>query len=241
MKGGLSSTFPVDAVFVVCFSGYHKQRMHGLLQELERVGLKGKAQFVWTFPSPYEDWESSRLRGGLLLKKNRGMWGCTKGNYTAIKTAYELGCQTVLIMEDDVRFLKDLDFIRKAMLFTVRSWDILMLDHHHSSGGHGAGCVSNQYWVSRTKAYSTGAYILNRRAMARLIQLYEAPGVSDAPGVRCFPSDHYLDKWKLTWGYKLHVARTPLAVQTPLVSSRSTSRKLRKVFYKNTNFDKYAL
>lgn len=42
---------------------------------------------------------------GLLKHPNE--YDCARNHYTIIKTAYDLGYEHILVMEDDIRFLKD--------------------------------------------------------------------------------------------------------------------------------------
>ena len=81
--------------------------------ELERVGLSD-ADRQWNFPSPL-DKVLLRNLGHIPSIERGGYMNCTMGHYRAISTAYHMGCRSVLIMEDDIRFLVDIGEIEKAL------------------------------------------------------------------------------------------------------------------------------
>lgn len=210
LDGGHPDLMPmIDAAFTIFFTGY-KERFPHMLGELERTGLVDWTHAVWQFPTPYDAWERSKLPHTAELQQRPGMWNTAKGHYRAIKTGYELGYERILIMEDDVRFLRDAGYVLEACNHLPMDWDILMLDHYNTFGGGGSP-PGNLYWRPITGGFSTGAYIINRRAMERLIAKYEEPTV-DACAM-CHPSDLWLDKRRITWDYRLFASRKPLATQ----------------------------
>lgn len=232
------SMFPVDAAFAVCYTGYRDRRYQTLIEEVERVGLAPVTHIVWQYPTPYDKWEMDRLPRCKELR-SIGWWSCSKGHYYAIKTAYGLGCRSALFLEDDCRFLMDLDQLKTSLSHLPRSWDVLMLDYHHSKGGRDSRRDSNRWWKARTRAYSTGAYMLSRRAMKRIIELYETPAVKTGPHDVCRPSDHWLNKWMLTWKYKLYIATPQLAVQAIRLPSTGGAKQWCRYLYKGMNMNLY--
>ena len=94
-----------DTVIMQDYTGYTDRRT-GTDAALANVGLSGEVIRRWQFPSPFDD----RLLA--CLNRNRcvtdvGTFSCTMGHYSILKTAYELGISHVLVLEDDIRFLRD--------------------------------------------------------------------------------------------------------------------------------------
>ena len=162
--------FPVDVVMSICFTGY-RDRYFRMMDEMDRMGLTQWAHMVWTFPTPYDAWERSRLPHTAVLDNREGMWSTCKGHYRALKTAYELGHQAVLILEDDCRFLKDADAVRDALAKAPANWDILMLDHGYLND---AGLPQGPWVPCRSITMSSACYMVSRKAMERLIRMYES-------------------------------------------------------------------
>lgn len=218
----------VDMAFILCYSGYRKQRYRSLMAELDRVGFTVPKQVVWTFPTPYDAWERENFTVDGYLKKHIGWWSCTKGHYTIIKTAYELGCRRILIMEDDVRFLRDAGYVLEACSHLPMDWDILMLDHHGTFGG-GGSTPGNRYWRPITGGFSTGAYVINRRAMERLVAKYEEPAAE--AHAMCHPSDLWLNKRRISWDFRLFASRKLLAIQDLQIRHTVRIRETKVTYY----------
>lgn len=193
--------------FCICFTG-KKYRADALMRELERVGIKDP-HIIWTFPSPYRDFLLKRIPHIDELDKYPGAWGATLGNYFAIKTAHELGMNHVLVMEDDCRFVKDLGKLDAALGEIPEKWDILMLDHFVDEGVK----KHNDYWSVCSSAKSTACYIINRRAMERLIDMYESPVSGKYPHPMMRNSDHWQRSGYLGDDIRIFIATPNLAIQ----------------------------
>ena len=205
-KGNASPWDKVDYIGAVCFTG-NWERYCLLVKELERVGIKN-FQVIWSFPSPYRDLLFKRVPHIPDMDKRPGYFGATMGQYIALKNAYELGARTALLLEDDCRFLKDLNLLRKEMSSLPADWDILMLDNFDDKYVSKKGTCG---WSLSTASHSTACYIVNRRAMKRLLYLYES-SITDrkTPLRNC---DHWTDVKFLGSGLKMYCATPNLALQ----------------------------
>lgn len=168
-----------DYVACVCFTGY-KDRQEGLSQELARIGLLERAHFFWDFPNPYT---------GLLAKHScrdlyhQQMFPIGHNNYRAIKTAYELGYSSILVLEDDVRFLRDLSLLAKTIRALPDGYEIAMLDKNFPPSIWREHQIANPKaateeaktitWQRFRKFHSSGCYALSREGMGKFIRAYE--------------------------------------------------------------------
>ena len=115
-----------DMVAVLSYTGY-QDRQPALWAELERVGLKDRVEWFWNFPSPFTERfaNSIRLSGTI---KDCAAFNSTMGYYRVLKTAVELGKAHVLVLEDDVRFLKDPVALAGAVASLPADYDLAKFD-----------------------------------------------------------------------------------------------------------------
>lgn len=171
----ISSWDRFDFKAVCLFTGY-KDRAASIGNELERVGL-GDSERLWQFPTPLDSVLIRNVRGGMGLRP--GFFNCGMGHYRAIKTAYETGAGHSLIMEDDIRFLKDLDLISEIVDDLPDDYDVALLDAFKSAKmtfdewrGY-QKCKVSKHWCRFSNARSFACYAMSRRGMARWIKLWE--------------------------------------------------------------------
>ena len=166
-----------DYVGVIGYTGY-RDRMDALLVELNRVGIASKAHIYWDINSPFKEKLASVVRKTRFCDK-KGCFAMLLQHYNVVKTAYELGCSNVLVMEDDIRFLKDMDVIGNLLNTIPIDFDHLMLDRnpdYPEEMAKMAECVKNHkrnFWYKFSKAGSTGCYAFSRRGMKRYIDIIE--------------------------------------------------------------------
>ena len=195
----------IDYVGAVCFTG-NWERHSLLVKELSRVGIKN-CEITWSMPSPYRNFLFQRIPHIKEMDKHPGYFGATAAQYIMLKKAYELGARTALLMEDDCRFLKNIDSVKERMRNLPSDWDILMLDCFHEKP---QTAKVYQGWTRCLSSYSTACYVVNRKAMRRLIQLYESPLLHKSPLRNC---DHWTDEQYLGPDVKIYCATPNLAIQ----------------------------
>ena len=164
-------------VGLVCYTGY-KDRVRELKPELERVGLWDRVHPHWDFPSIFRDRLFKAVGKTTYCSKNNCFF-MTVMHYNVVKTAYELGFNSILVLEDDIRFLKDLYRMEKILASMPEDYDMVMFDR--SKPGEMAieeWRASNLYqgeceWKRLVSSTSTGCYSLSRRGMEHYIDILE--------------------------------------------------------------------
>ena len=200
-----------DFESIICLVYTEKQyRQEAHFDEMCRVGLKISVEYHWNFPTPYDKWEMDRLPIVPFVRQRIGCYNVSKGHYAAIKTAYHLGVKTLLIMEDDCRFLKDLNKLEEYLSEAPDDWDVLMLDHFRMRGDV---VQVNKHWARCRASASCACYAVNRKAMERLIRMYESAvkGNYRAPLLR--NCDMWLDTKYLGDDVNFYCSTPNLAVQ----------------------------
>ena len=215
---------------VICFTGY-KERYTLLKKELERVGLTN-VQPHWDFPNPYHQ---------LLLKtvpmtrynRHRSCFNIGMNNYRAIATAYHLGYQNCLVMEDDVRFLKDIDKIEEVLSGLPDDYDLALLDNNKPcalSAEAYCNVFKNPvapHWFRFSNLRSTGCYAMSRRCMERYLNLFEAP--ANRQGVLRNPDGYFRVEY-LGGDANLYVANPPIALQKIFATSHCSSMSMNEYY-----------
>ena len=232
-----------DFVAACLFTGY-RQREKPLKTELERVGL-GNAMIMWQFPTPFDDALKRFTHGGISLRT--GFFNSGMGHYRAIKTAYELGSCHCLIMEDDVRFMKDTDRLSDIIKDLPEDYDIALLDTIKPQKLSIKECVDNirrnmvsKYWCKFSNMRSFACYSMSRRAMSRWISLWEDAFIRNGQRLRI--ADQYLNSELIGRDLKLYHAVPNAAIQAPIGKSNSGSEGCFNGFYHDfgVNVSEYA-
>jgi hypothetical protein len=115
-----------DAVAVLC-STNRLHRQDSIRAELSRVGLAGRVSWFWDFDNPF----MVRLAHNIRLASDVRDISCfraTMNHYRAVKTLLELGHSHVLVLEDDVRFLRDLDALSASLSAMPADYDMAKLE-----------------------------------------------------------------------------------------------------------------
>lgn len=178
-----------DAVFCLA----HLQntlRLRLIKSELERIGLlKSKVfQFEYTFQSKYCDILYAVLaRNGLCRKILRPKsLNATLGHYSCIKKSAALGYDRILIIEDDMRFLKDLDAIKTQLKDIPSNADVVLFDKFVPRNADWNEILEknkvNRSFVSFEHMGSTGCCMLSKKAVLKFSELYDQ---------MLYPSDEY--------------------------------------------------
>jgi hypothetical protein len=190
-------------------------RLPGITGEFRRVGLLDSGLFRWvtTYPNPWERrliealprvWPhgASRTALGFL---NLGM-----ASMRTLREALADGCERVLFLEDDIRFLRDLGAVDAALSAIPDGFDVVQFDKFETAnvtrGEYerkiAAQSVNEHYFDAEKTLYTSGGcFMATRRGMANILRAFE----EWRPG----PMDGYL----LMNGNRVAVAKRNLAVQ----------------------------
>lgn len=213
-----------DGVVSLAFTGL-PQRARLMDLEFDRVGLGGRTFRIWQFPTPFDAVIQSRVRcsGGMM---RTGYFNSGMGHYRAVKTALCLGLRTVLVVEDDIRFPKDLDRLRKGLEEAPPDWSVLLLDVLKADKDPVETVVraprelrvGNTTWcASWGNPRSFGCYALTRPAMEWLVRRIEGPCAPTASGILTLRNvDLNLRADRVDPGLKVYWASPNLAIQVPV-------------------------
>lgn len=210
-------------------------RLPKLREEFKRVGIdEGADYFSWVYdyPSPLNDlvFKDPKLRMDTALKASSREYvkRVSLKHYEIIKEAYSLGYKRILIMEDDVRFHRDMWHVRE-LLSNMPDTNVVMFDKMVcSAGGEGArykqyinslpaGALYGDMAASKVFFIFCSCYSLDRKAMERIIGAQEQ---------RLLPPDTPLNDKELTGSFAI----VNLAIQDPKLKTR-----------KNEGYDKIGL
>lgn len=213
-----------DYIGVVCYTGY-RNRYEALVKELERVGIRN-FHVHWDFPSPYKETLTQHVR---MNPQARRSFNIGFNNYNALATAYHLGYNSSLIMEDDVRFLKEVPLLKTIINALPKNYDLAMLDNFdlHNGEFNNFKRTINRWWSRFEFLYSSGCYAMSRKGMYQFIKNYELPFWGKG---KLKPNDHYFNIKKMGNDLNLYASIINPAIQFEF--TRCNSGSLMEEYYK---------
>lgn len=120
-----------DAIWCISYLPY-KTRKELMTKQLDRVGILDHPNFNWniTFDSPYYEYLFNQLKttNKLSYISKLSEVKCALGHYSCIKKSQNQGYNKILILQDDVRFLKDLNQIELILNNRPENVDVIMFD-----------------------------------------------------------------------------------------------------------------
>lgn len=205
-------------------------RYDQLKKELKRVGVLDRVEFQWDFPSPFKELARERTPATTFAHET-AMFSIILNHYRAIKTSYLIGCEHILIMEDDIRFLNDVVKIEQAIKTLPSDYDFAMFDRMKPSDmGEDEYLalktrqdIAEGGWKPFESLTSGGCYSLSRRAMERLIEAYEKPLGKKGEGCILRHNDYYFRKSELGQDLKMFFVYPNVAVQAIVGNGESHS------------------
>lgn len=218
-----------DRKTVLYFTGNRGSRVPAMENELSRIGLEG-AERQWNFPCPLDRTIRKMIphEGGV---ERDGYFNCSMGHYRAISTAYHLGAEHALFMEDDIRFLNDTSEIECAVAALPDDYDVAMMDWFCIKKRDGSGIALargwrderrvNAYWSEFDRLFSAGCYALSRIGMERIMLGFEL-SATDRKNGKFRIIDHYMDRNVIGNGARMYFAGKNIAIQREIGSSNSS-------------------
>ncbi len=153
----------------------YKNRLPKMRSELDRVGILCHPSFRWklTYDSPFYEHLYKRIKHA-DIKGDVPVFKASLAHYECIKEAYELGKEHVLIMENDIVFLKDVDRIAAIVSKMPMDYDIVLFDKFlHLDNSVYQDWVNhwsiNDEYARFSHLWSVGCYALTRRGMEHFI------------------------------------------------------------------------
>jgi GR25 family glycosyltransferase involved in LPS biosynthesis len=170
-----------DKIFCIHFLPY-KDRENQIIKELNRIGIDDKLiEFSYTYPSQIVNiYHIISVNNKINLNHHLAETSCALGHYNAIQIANYKDYNRILIIEDDISFLKNIDRIYKALENMPNDYDLIMLDkfiHFDRETYHKLIETNsiNDLYTSFTNddIASTGCYVLTKKGIDDLSKMYE--------------------------------------------------------------------
>ena len=202
---------------LLCCTAY-KDRFKSIEPELKRVGITNYLVQWDISSSPLKDILHRIIRTDGFLRRRKGSFSCCLNHYKAIKTAYELGHPSVLILEDDIRFRKNLQFIMEVLQGLPLDYDYVQFENLKPSVMSEEEYFSlkdnnivNKYWRRFSNLTGGGCYALSRKAMGIMLGLIEHSMIYGHPPLKI--NDLYVGQIK---GINKYFCYPNVAVQANL-------------------------
>lgn len=209
-----------DCKVVLGFTGL-QERIPLLKAELERIGMPG-AVVDWNVPNPYEtfNFPFKNYKCSKWLLDHKAHMSTTLGHYRIVREALDLGQEHILVMEDDVRFLNDIDLLNDIVASLPDDYDLALFDHFCPGKVSGSKeyyealgrSVKSGHWGVMPDCRSAGCYALSRRGMDHFIRILQSPAVENYP---LLVVDNYWGDY-LWQGYKRYFAYPNAAIQVKI-------------------------
>ena len=211
-----------DKIICINYSEF-RNRKQLMDFELKRVGILDSPVFEWeiTFNGPFE-----KMFYKMVHDKNNTLTqsriSCILGHLNAIKRAYYTGCKNVLIIEDDERFLRDLDKLQQILdKIPEGQYDVLLLDklvwgyaYYQHILDKKENYLNDQFVKYDKAAWSAGCFALSRRGMEIIISLNDVNDINI--------SDFYFNYEKVSHLWTRVFSITPVAVQAIFSKAQSS-------------------
>lgn len=162
---------------VLCYTGY-KDRYESVRGELWRIGMRD-VEYQFDFPSPLKDILKDNINTTNFTSKI-GPFSCDIAHYSAIKQTYELGYENMLLMEDDIRFLRDTELIAAIVGTLPPDYDYAQFERAKPYEMPMDKWLAlkdsphfNRYWIPFANLRGGGCYAMSREGMKHMIDEFE--------------------------------------------------------------------
>lgn len=181
-----------DHKAVLMYTG-HPARTDSIRAECDRVGLVPYES--WDAPSAFNAAFSRSIPaiGCMTSGRRPGFFPVTLHHYRIIRTAYELGCRSVLVLENDIRFMRDASAVKAAVESLPADYDVALFDWEPANGTvddarsrvMGAPRVSGPWVRFSSDLRSFACYAMSRKGMAAWLRFVEEPVRTGRPLMVC--------------------------------------------------------
>lgn len=173
---------PFEKIYMI-HCAEDKKRYDYCMRHFKELGIENNVNIWWTARRNYGEDIRKSFDGVVcpyydsLFKANpyiySGVLNVSLEHYTIIKMSYERGFNNVLILEDDVKFISDIDKLNEFMDNIPPDYDILKLFYIFGPSEEGYG---DKYFTKK-KVPNWGlicnSYALSRKGMEEMIRIYE--------------------------------------------------------------------
>lgn len=195
-----------DGIYALCCEKYQERIPH-LKEELKRVDLLDRVEIKIDLKNPFIDYLAKNIRYGMA---GRSHWfRCGYSHYKVILEALYAGKQHILMMEDDIAFLKDKNLLARFVNSLPANYDFAMFDKSWRIDQSSSFDKAQFEWHGFIKFHSSGCYAMSRKGMEKYVRLYED---SLAKGT-VMNNDQYFDRKYLGDELVLYAAYPNVAMQ----------------------------
>lgn len=180
---------PFDKIYCLHLSDNTNRYTH-MINEFKRLGIESQVDFWWTCKRPISTKIGNYLTelhtdflDNIYNTNNRvygGVFNCAFEHYTIIKTSYERGFNSILIIEDDIKFINNINLIEWTFnnlpdnyccVKFYGSVYIWMQQPYYIFDYNKQQDFSNKNFTN--KCYSTALYCLDRTGMKKYIDAFD--------------------------------------------------------------------
>ena len=172
-----------DAVYCLSLAD-NTQRRVDMTKELRRVGIFQSRIFKWKITVRNEFyhyiWTNPDFHTERWWLHLESAMNATMGHYEIMKESLALNHERILIIEDDIRFLKDLQELSE-ILNEIPEYDVLLLDkclnvgrESYQDALENNGINGHFFNFNNVKLWSVGCYGLSRKAMQTITKRQES-------------------------------------------------------------------
>ena len=165
-----------DAIYCIRF--VKRGKLSGTIyDELKRVGIIDSPVFdvVYSVNMP-QNYIYYRYMNGVEQEQHQLLERyihVTMTHYQTIKTAYDLGLENILILEDDIVFLKDTNKIQDILKTYDKTIPITLFDYVEFNIENSENNNYNNYYHKFNAGLLSSCYALNREGMEYLMYCIE--------------------------------------------------------------------
>lgn len=228
-----------DCITLLTLSS-RKDRQNGIMDQLKNIGYSGKGLDIYyatTFP--YNGLICNAFNNlGTRVFTKPNEFDCARNHYAIVRKALDLGYEHLLVIEDDIRFLKDQDKLMEYINVLPDDYDIIQF------GGFTDNLKIEKYLTSPEDfhyfehkdvgCWTTAMYALSRKGMQYYLAFMDKLfWVADGPLYKAPINDKLV---------KSYLSKIPLVIQEDknLVSSDIRNEQNDTIDYNNINrYEKY--
>lgn len=165
---------------VVITCGATKARLPQLRNELNRVGMTDYETY-WSITPAYHDRLKRMLASygnGEYSREPIALFNNALAHYYVVKSTIDMGLDNVLIMEDDVRWLKDLETLAAGVAslpedYQVASFDVVKVKFDPCEHREDAVTGQRLRWGLYESTFSAACYALQGAGLRRALEVYD--------------------------------------------------------------------
>lgn len=171
-----------DKLYIIHCSDNHK-RYEFIKNWTSQYGIQDKVDIWWTCKKRINNYCGKRI-GSLVcgfyddvLDRTPNVYGgvfdCAMQHFSIIKTAYERGLNSIMILEDDFGFSEDVETIKNVFNNLPEDWDIIKFDTFFEVGWYTEEGEYFRECYDDDMKFGAMCYGLNRKGMEAVINSYE--------------------------------------------------------------------